>query len=196
MCQVAIESNSFQVTKAMSNRKLGSVVLGVLIAVLSLWAVYFFALTGRGTVLEQWDTTNGTFAIRVQRQPKLFEFLPRYYYTFQSQSPGSQRWSEITTQLFDDPLPIPRNQVRFVNSEIGYLFMISTYAVTTDAGRHWSIFNVRADPPLGKKDSYWTIRELRVEPDGTGTMTVYSKASAKDVTELRTKDYGRHWSKE
>jgi hypothetical protein len=178
----------------MSNKKLVSVMLGVFIAVMLAWVSYYFVLNGKGVVLEQWETSNGTFRIRVQRRPELFDFLPRYNYIFQSQSRGSTRWSNITTLRFDDPLAIPRDQVRFLNSDIGYLFMISTYAVTTDAGEHWFVFNVRTDPPLGKKDSYLTIRDLRVEVDGTGTMALYSKVSAEGEFELRTKDYGRHWA--
>lgn len=35
----------------------------------------------------------------------------------------------------DDRPLIPRNNIRFVNDQIGYIFMESMYAVTTDAGK-------------------------------------------------------------
>ena len=155
----------------------------------------YFVLVGKGAVLEQWETDNGTFKIRVQRRPELFGVLPRYYYVFESRRLTSKRWSHITTLLLDDPLPIPRDQVRFLSSEIGYVFMSSTYAVTTDAGSKWFVFNARTDPPIGTPNSYWTIRDLQVAANGTGTMLLYSKMPAAEVV-LKTKDYGRHWSTE
>jgi len=175
----------------MRNR-LGSGVLVAFFALLSVLMIYYFVLAVTGTTVEQWETSNGTFKIRVFRRPEVFKLLPRYFYYFQCQPSGANKWSEITTLRFDDPLPIPREQIRFVNRETAYFFMISTYAVTTDAGKHWFVFNVRTDPPLGKEDSYITIRDVRLDADGKGTMTVYSKASENDV-ELRTVDYGKHW---
>jgi hypothetical protein len=166
-----------------------------LMAVLLVLGLYLVLNAQSGAVLEQWETTNGAFKVRVRRRPELLNFLPRYYYEFESQVRGAKRWKTITTLLLDDPVPVPRNQVRFLNNETGYLFMSSAYAVTTDCGKQWSLFNVRTDPPLGTSDSYLTIREVQMESNGSGMMTVYSK-SAGSMVELRTKDYGRHWSAE
>src|SRR5688572_6011242 len=77
--------------------------------------------TQSGAVLEQWETTNGAFKIRIRRRPELLNFLPRYYYDFESQVGGEKRWRSITTLLLDDPVPVLRNQVRFLNDDIGYL---------------------------------------------------------------------------
>lgn len=175
--------------------KFASGMLVGLMAVVSGLGLYVVLNTQSGAVLEQWETTNGAFKIRIRRRPELMNFLPRYYYDFESQVGGENRWRSITTLLLDDPVPVPRNQVRFVNDDIGYLFMSSVYAVSIDGGKQWSVFNVRTDPPLGTNDSYLTIRDVQMESNGSGTMTVYSK-SAGSVVELRTKDYGRHWGLE
>lgn len=119
--------------------------------------------------------------------------MPKTYYIFQSSSGGTNEWHEITTLLFDDPQPLPRDQVRFVNEQVGYFFMASTYGVTRDSGHTWFVFNVRKDLPIGRPDSYLTIRGINIAPDGTGIMTLYSKTPDEVVTQLHTLDYGQHW---
>lgn len=184
---MAFPSHLFHLKKKLTKK--------TLVAAIALPAIIgiYLVLTANGIVQEYWETTNGAFKVRIERRSEIFNFLPRYYYDFKSQSPGAIRWRKIVTTRTDDPKPLPRNQVRFVNDEIGYVFMVSTFAITTDAGNHWSVFDVRTDPPLGKHDSYLIITDVKVEANGMSTMMVYSKADQNEV-ELHSKDYGKHWN--
>lgn len=57
------------------------------------------------------------------------------YYLFEATPAGSDQWREIMTFRHDDDPKISADQVRYVNDNIGYVFMGWMYAVTTDAGR-------------------------------------------------------------
>jgi hypothetical protein len=46
----------------------------------------------------------------------------------------------------DDDPKIPVDQVRYVG-DIGYVFMGFMYAVTTDAGKTWSVWSAEKDLP-------------------------------------------------
>jgi hypothetical protein len=69
-----------------------------------------------------------------------------YWFVFQSAQNGSIRWREITRQLFDEPNAPPTKQIRFVGEDVGYLFFQLKYAVTTDAGTTWSVFDFGNNP--------------------------------------------------
>ncbi len=95
----------------------------------------------------------------------------------------------------DDPVPIPHDQVRFVNDRIGFVFMGWMYAVTTDSGASWSVWDSTTNLPHWQCCNYGLIADVHLEPNGTGTMTLHPiPGRSGEVPELNTKDYGRHWS--
>lgn len=172
----------------------------VLIAIVlgaSIWGIAHFYQGTRGKVLEEWQTANTTFRVRVTAYKEKALIIPGAYYLFQSAPIGSDKWQEIMTLKFDDPVPIPREQVRFVGDRIGYAFMGETYAVTTDGGNTWTLWNSE----VALKDRVdllsRSIERVDVNPDGTGKMQLYEHPYQKGaVPILRTQDYGRHWSLE
>jgi hypothetical protein len=99
----------------------------------------------------------------------------------------------------DDDPPIPRDNVRFVSDQIGYIFMGSMYAVTTDAGRIWSVWDATKDAPDGSGYQYGFIKDVQLSPDGNGFMTTQGSddRSRKDIIDIQlsTKDFGRHWDR-
>lgn len=111
---------------------------------------------------------------------------------FQAAPEGSKDWREIMSLRQDDPVPIPRNQIRFVNDQIGYIFMVYNYAITTDGGATWFVWNIVEDLP-GWHQNRVAIEEVQIAPDGKGVMmlTSFSKQKAPN---LYTEDYGRNWS--
>lgn len=158
-------------------------------------AVYFLLMPRRGDIIETWETTNGTFKVRVTAysEKNTFPALGGAYYVFQSAAVGSGEWSEIMTVRHDDPLEIPRDQVRLISDKIGYAFMLYDYAVTTDGGASWSVWNVSDLPDWRRTRA--NIKDVRLTPDGTGTMSLTSSADQK-APELHTINYGRHWTAE
>ncbi len=108
--------------------------IGIVFFVKALPFLLLFIPPSVGERLETWETTNTPFKIRIDRhaQANGNYFVPGAYYVFQSAASGSDQWREITTFRFDDPIDIPRNQVRFANEKVAYVFMIDMYAVTQD----------------------------------------------------------------
>ena len=92
-----------------------------------------------GGITESWETSNQTFKLRIDRHSEENAFVGGAYYVFQSASIGSDNWREIFTARHDDPNPIPRENLQFVNPQIGFVFFGPKYAVTTDGGRSWII---------------------------------------------------------
>ena len=163
----------------------------------SIWGIGHFYQGTRGKVLEQWETANATFRVRVTAYKEKALIVPGAIYVFQSAPKGSEKWHEIMALKFDDPVPIPREQVRFVDDSTGYAFMGETYAVTTDGGHTWTLWNSEVALKDRADVLSRSIEKVDVNPDGTGRMQLYEHPYQRGaVPILRTQDYGRHWSKQ
>jgi hypothetical protein len=148
-----------------------------------------------GAIAETWETSNGSFKIRVDRRyEENGGFVAGAYYVFRSLPTGSDGWRDILTFRHDDPNPIPRKQVRFLNNQVGFVFFGWMYAVTTDGGANWAVWDNSRDLPKWQCCNYRLINDVQLEPDGTGTMTLNVIPDRGEVPQLRTKDFGRHWS--
>jgi hypothetical protein len=175
------------------------ILIGLAAAILgiSIWSAIHRNQDDRGRVLETWETANSLFRIRVTAYADTSQFLAGGRYVFQSAPVGSDDWQEIMTLRFDDPVPIPREQVRFVDDHIGYAFMGAAYAVTIDSGHTWTLWN--ADVELKDRVDVHSrsIEKVDVAADGTGVMKLYANPFQKGPAPiLRTQDHGRHWSLE
>lgn len=94
----------------------------------------------------------------------------------------------------DDRPALPTHQIRFVNESVGFAFMGWMYAVTTDGGKIWSVWDATKDVPDWQWSKYGTISEVRVEPDGAGKMTLKPVDDPKrNPPNFGTVDFGRHW---
>jgi hypothetical protein len=114
------------------------------------------------------------------------------YYTFSvSQSPGNEH-EIMTVQQKNLELPL-KNYVQFINEGIGYIFMGSRYAVTTDNGKTWTNWDAEKDLLDWQCCDRWPIQKVDMASDGVGTMTL--SASPQSQLILHTKDYGRNWNK-
>lgn len=144
-----------------------------------------------GTIIEEWEASNNTIKIRVQKRPDTYL---RYQYIFQFASDDSNEWHDIFVHVQDDPDPIPRDQVRFVTDQICYLFMGAIWAVTRNNGRDWSVFNLDSDTDWGRKNPniYW-IRDLEIKPDGSGLLTLRVYEGYKLPPAYYSTDFGQHW---
>jgi hypothetical protein len=171
-----------------------ALLFGILVA--ATWPVALMFLPPRvGAIAESWETSNPTFKVRVERHyEENGGFVAGAYYVFRSAPAGSAAWRDIMTFRHDDPVDIPRDQVRFVNDRIGFVFMGWMYAVTTDGGATWSVWDAGSNLPKWECCNYRLISDVRLEPDGTGSMTLSPIQDRRgEVPQLRTKDYGRHW---
>jgi hypothetical protein len=147
-----------------------------------------------GAVSETWETSNQTFRLRIDRRDENV-WTSGAYYVFQSAPAGSDSWREIMVFRHDDPNPIPRDQVRFLNEQVGFVFMGWMYAVTTNGGASWSTWNAERDLPRWLCRNYRLIAAVNMQADGTGTMILNVITERQgEVPQLHTKDFGKHWN--
>lgn len=155
----------------------------------------------RKAAVESWETANGYFKVRVVafEEGLRLRGLPGTFYVFSSSLAKENTWKEIMVFRHDDRPLIPRNNIRFVSDQIGYIFMESMYAVTTDAGETWSVWDATKDAPDRSGYKYGFIKDIQLSPDGNGIMTTQGSddRSRKDIInmQLRTSDFGRHWDR-
>jgi hypothetical protein len=146
--------------------------LGIILLVsMSSLSCVIFTRPHRSTApLEAWLTENKAFRIRVTSYEEKDANVSGTYYIFESTSKRSTAWHEIMTLRHDDRPDLPKDQIRFLNDETGYLFMEWMYAVTTDGGNSWSVWDATRDVPDWQWSKYGVIRDVRIELDGSGTM--------------------------
>jgi hypothetical protein len=148
----------------------------------------------RGAMIEQWHSDNKNFRVRVTAYEEKGANVNGAYYLFEATPAGSDQWREIMTFRHDDDPKIPADQVRYVNDSIGYVFMGWMYAVTTDAGRTWSVWSAERDLPDWQCCNYKLISDVTIGSDGRGVMRFNPIDGRRgEIAELRTNDYGRHW---
>lgn len=151
---------------------------------------------GRGEVVEQWENSLEGLKIRVTEYKEANPvYLTHFFYVFES-SAASGGWHEIMCVKNDDDIPLPRDQIRVLNDQIAYVFMNEKYAVTTDGGRSWNVWEATPEN-LPELQFAANIRDVRINIDGTGIMQLRSLVSGQIATvTISTKDHGRHWNLE
>ncbi len=181
-------------TMTMSMIKL-TVILSISVGNTSCWA--FLPAYKSNHLNERWETGNGKFNIRVTAYAEgNGGFIAGAYFVFESSISDDKNWQQIFEFRHDDPIPIPRNQVRFIDEQTGYIFMSYIYAVTTDSGKTWSVWDIRRDLPRGDKRRA-AIKEITLKLNGLGVMELkpfdgWQTQSPK----LHTTDFGVHWAEQ
>lgn len=142
-----------------------------------------------GRVLERSELDNGVLKIRVTSYMER-GLLPGAFFSFESCAVGSVDRKEIMTYRGDDPRPIPKDHVRFLGEKIAYVFMGGRYAVTTNGGKEWSLWDLRhAGLKWGRCD-YGFLEDVSITSNGSGTMRLGGPCYDHP---LKTSDYGRSW---
>lgn len=178
------------------------IIIGVAAVIIGLvvvrnWGLISMLVIGpyMGPVTESWQTSGQTFQLRVDVHSEQNTFVPGAYYVFRSAPKGSDTWRDVMTFRHDDPVPIPRDNVGFVDDRTAFVFMGWMYAVTTDGGATWSVWDAGHDLPNWQCCNYQLITEVRLDANGIGTMTLNPIRDRRgEVPQLRTKDFGRHWA--
>jgi hypothetical protein len=175
-------------------------VLVTIVLAAALVLIYSLTLGGcphRGKAFEQWQTTSGPFRIRItayEEDGRSFS-ASRPFYVFETDSIGPEDWREIMITQDESRPPIPREQVRFVNDQIGYVYMGSKCGVTTDGGKTWSIWDAGKTLPKSLLYDYRGIRQVSIANNGIGTMQLERAPQSRgDWQDLYTSDYGYHWN--
>ena len=122
-------------------------------------------------------------------------FVPGAYYRFESLPRDGKASVQAMEFRHDDDVPLPSQNVRFVTADVAYLFMGWKYAVTTDRGKSWSVWNAETDLPNWKYANYGLIARVEVGSNGIGKMILNPiPGHPGEVNQLFTSDFGRHWT--
>jgi hypothetical protein len=151
-----------------------------------------------GKVREQWDESNGSFRVRVQilDEARLaHKFEPSCHLRLLAAAAGSEQFKPFATGYFSRCDQDLKGRVRFVNDRTGYAFVQWWFAVTTDGGRRWSIWDVPAHLPGRAYYNPRLIDAVEIAGDGTGTMTLSPEGVVnKQRLVLKTNNFGVEWS--
>lgn len=163
--------------------------------------IFSFSLLGcrntvqNGELLSTLEKDNVNFKVKITsfREKRDFaQILAGANYVFEVKVKDEQNWREIMTVQFDDPIPIDDNSIYFVHEKIGFIFMRTKYAFTTDAGITWQVWEISQNQSL-KNDATCKIRNIKLDVSGKGTMEIQCN---KILKTLFTLDYGTNWNDE
>jgi hypothetical protein len=147
-------------------------------------------------IIDNWETENTPFKIRVRAFEREDIEPPQVYYSFEAVDKkffsGANR---IITFISPNKVEIPKHQIRFVSNKIGYFYMGWMYAVTLDAGHTWSAWDAESDLENWQCCDGQFIEDITLALDGTGKMKIKPiRHSSNYISELFTSDFGKHWS--
>jgi len=140
---------------------------------------------------EQRDNASFSVKITAYRERRSFgQVLGGAYYVFEAKKRDEPNWKRFLVIPYDDPEPIDKKSITLVDEKTGYTFMHRKFAVTTDAGKSWSLWDVSKIDALKDDRSCW-IDKVSINENGNGTMEVKCN---KSPSILSTKDFGVTWT--
>ncbi len=160
-------------------------------------ALFAFGCTSQeNSILDRWQTSNAVFEIRVTEYEEKHFPLSKFRYVFEASRRGSPGWREFMTARTDNDMPIPSKQVRFLSDRAAYLFMMDKYAITTNGGDSWSVWEANQATPNLQYPGQSFIKDVKVEPDGSGILQLAFQLGEEKVKQFRTEDFGHSWKSE
>lgn len=146
-------------------------------------------------ILEDWESSNTQFSIRITAYDEEGGYPSGAYYVFQSARLHSNDWHEFLVFRHDERVAIPRGNIRFPSEIVGYVFMGWKYAVTVDSGQSWQIWDAQKDLENWTCCNYGLIEDLHFTTSGSGVMVLNPiPRGGGEVKQLYTEDFGQHWS--
>jgi len=144
--------------------------------------------------LESWQTDNGMLRIRITsyRDPG-FVPLPGASYVFES-SFGNDGWHEIATVHKDLAEPIPTESVHFVDDQTVFMSMRWMFAVSTNGGRDWHVWDSGSHKYANPDIEWGTIESVSINADGKGEMILQVFPSSGRCQALFSQDFGQTWT--
>ena len=141
-------------------------------------------------VVDTWEATAGTLKVRIRKFDEKHSIWPHKYQVFEAAAGGSANWRELLEWRTDDYYPIEYDRVQIVSPQVVSVFRGTKYVVTTDAGQTWTTWDAEKHSNIRYKYQI-AVKDVRVSPDGTGTMVVISDT---EPYRFLTLDYGLHWA--
>jgi hypothetical protein len=111
-------------------------------------------------IIDRWQTSNNAVEIRVTEYEEKRFPLSKFCYVFEASQRKSAESREIMTECTDDAIPIPRDQVRLLSEQTAYLFMVYKYAITTNGGDSWFVWEADEATNNSENPGQWFIKEV------------------------------------
>lgn len=148
-------------------------------------------------IIETSEISGPAFKVRITKYELGGDVEPKgMYYAFESVLAESDSADMVFIIQQNQPVDIPRQQVQFINAQVGYVFMGWIYAVTADGGKTWQKWDAERELPNWQCCDTGLIQKVDVGLDGIGSMTLKPNPQRpEEVLTLRTTDYGQHWAK-
>jgi hypothetical protein len=137
---------------------------------------------------ETWESP-GPIKIRIV----LKYSLGNDYYFFEARENEKGRWKRIMRVWRDATGAMPVENVRILNAEVGYLFLVDQVAVTKDGGNNWALFNTSEHFDC-EWDGCSNIQAVNLSITGTGNLRGLRRVGTEWVEyRLATTDCGITW---
>ena len=163
-------------------------------ATLQILVTYTILLTAcLGPVEEYHDEHFGLLELRIEKRYEL-GFMGHTVFILKARNSGDKKWDEVTTFLADDPIDIPRDNLKLINPKTVMFFFNEKFVVSTDLGGTWSLWDTTKDIKPGCPYASW-IKTVTVDENGSGVMTVECPSNTDPNTRLfNTVDSGKTWN--
>ena len=159
------------------------------------FALVFSSCARQGAEVSRWENSDAAIHVRIIERAEVGNFLNGAYYVFDSRSPTDNEWHHVMTFRHDDQVGLRKESVTVKNISVAYVAMGWMFAITTDSGRTWSVWNAKKDLTGWSCCNYRLIRSVDLDSNGNGTMTLNPiRGRAGEVPKLYTRDYGRSWT--
>jgi hypothetical protein len=141
---------------------------------------------------------NGGFKLRVSKLANnVHVIMPPSYYRIESCHEG-ENWQTVARWSQDDPWPVSDIEINVLSSTVAYYFNMVKYAVTTDGGKNWSVFDLYSQSVADNVGKGGDGRAIRVKIDFAGTGKIYLQARDEKDGPMRviykTTDFGVTWT--
>jgi len=168
-------------------KKLTICVIAAIAILLLIIGIHHVLKPKKGQLFESYVFEGSRLKIKVKARHEegFLLFVPGAYYDYESKTNDEDAWRPMFTFQFDDPLEIPKEQIKEINEHVIYAFIGWIYSVTTDGGEIWNTWDADKEMKLG------FIEKVDLESNGHGTMDLYDRTGS--IRQLITNDFGKTW---
>lgn len=166
--------------------------LGIIIAGLAVCALLVLdPCTGRLSSAREAESQSFKLRWEVRAAACSLDWHP--VVVFKSAPAGSNEWREVMTSWTDEPSAIPSDKcLNFIDAQTGYVYFNEKYAVTSDRGQTWTVWDAKRQLSHAAGSSIY-ISDVNIGADGYGWMQLTIYSNQPSLRKLSTKDYGYHW---
>jgi len=159
---------------------------------IGLLALSILILASCSRTLETWQTNNGPLKVRITKSSGPGIFATGATYVFES-SRNDDDWQEIATVSKDLSEPIDKENIQFVDDQVAFVYMRWMFAVTTNGGAEWTVWDAQDYKYSNVKIEWGVIKSVSINSDGIGEMMLWVFPSSSDCLALSSQDFGRTW---